>query len=187
MRRAVLVYSSQDVRGKRVGMSGKKNKGQAKRSNLSGRQSLVKPAARRRFGWWLAGALAVVGAGVILIGVLASKPGTRFPPKQAVESSQAGAPVEQATGKHDALADSTASGDAEWDPAWPPLAASGSPARPVGVVRAAYAYAARRGDVLEYMPCYCGCERQGHRSNKDCFVKGKTVAGVPQWDPMGYT
>lgn len=168
-------------------MASKKNIGQAKRSNLSGRQSLVKPAARRRSGWWLAGVLAVVGAGVILIGVLASKPGTRVPPKQAVESRQEGAPVEQATGKRDAGADSTVTGDAAWDTAWPPLPASGSPARPVEVVRAAYAYAARRGDVLKYMPCYCGCEGQGHGSNRDCFVKGKTAAGVPQWDPMGYT
>lgn len=168
-------------------MASKKNTVQAKRSNLSGRQSAVKPAASNRFGWWLAGALAVVGAGIILIGVLASKPGTRVPPKQAVENRQVGTPVEQAIGKRSASADSTATGDAAWDPAWPPLPASGHPARPVEVVRAAYAYAARRGDVLEYMPCYCGCERQGHGSNKDCFVKGKTAAGVPQWDPMGYT
>lgn len=80
-----------------------------------------------------------------------------------------------------------ASRDTAWDPSWPSLPASGEPARPIEVVRAMYAYAARRPDVLQYMPCYCGCERQGHRSNRDCFVKRQTAAGVPQWDAMGYT
>ena len=187
MRRVVLIYSSQAARGKRVSMASKKNTGQTKRSNLSGQQSLVKPAARRRFGWWLAGALAVVGAGIILFGVWGSKPGAKLPPTQAVENRQASAPVEQATGRRGAVAALTATGDAAWNPAWPPLPASGRPASPVEVVRAAYAYAARRGDVLKYMPCYCGCESQGHGSNEDCFVKGKRAAGVPQWDPMGYT
>ena len=170
-------------------MANKKNIGQVRGSNLSGRQSPVKPAARRPFGWWLAGALAIFGAVVILLGVLASKPGTRVPPGRTVDTRQAGGtPVEQAAGKRDAAAaGSTATGDAAWDSAWPPLPASGHPARPVEVVRAAYAYAARRGDVLKYMPCYCGCEAQGHGSNEDCFVKGRTAAGVPQWDPMGYT
>ena len=170
-------------------MANKKNIGQAKGSNLSGRQSPMKRAARRPFGWWLAGALAVVAAGVILIGVLASRSRTSVPHGRTVETRQAGDdPVEQAAGKRDAAtAGSTATGDAAWDPAWPPLPASGHPSRPVEVVRAAYAYAERRGDVLKYMPCYCGCEAQGHGSNEDCFVKGRTAAGVPQWDPMGYT
>lgn len=80
-----------------------------------------------------------------------------------------------------------ASGDTSWDASWPSLPVSGQPARPIEVVRAAYAYAARRGDVLQYMPCYCGCEKQGHRSNYACFMRGRTAAGVPQWDEMGYT
>ena len=95
--------------------------------------------------------------------------------------------VEQQVAKADVIPAALLSGDAAWDPSWPPLPQSGSPARPIEVVRAAYAYAVRREDVLQYIPCYCGCERQGHRSNHDCFVKSKTAAGVPQWDPMGYT
>jgi hypothetical protein len=80
-----------------------------------------------------------------------------------------------------------ASGDTAWDASWPSLPVSGQPARPIEVVRQAYAYAARRADVLQYMPCYCGCEKQGHSSNYACFMRGKTAAGVPQWDEMGYT
>lgn len=79
------------------------------------------------------------------------------------------------------------SGDTAWDPSWPALPETGKPARPIEVVQAAYAYAVRREDVLKYMPCYCGCERQGHHSNHECFVRGKTATGAPAWDPMGYT
>lgn len=74
--------------------------------------------------------------------------------------------------------------DTIWDPAWSPLPKGASP-RPMEQVRAAYAFAARRKDVLQYMPCYCGCEKQGHKSDHDCFVKGRTAAGLPQWDSMG--
>jgi hypothetical protein len=42
----------------------------------------------------------------------------------------------------------------------------------------AYRYAAGHRDVLQYVPCYCGCVDEGHRSNWDCFVRevdGPTV------------
>lgn len=35
----------------------------------------------------------------------------------------------------------------------------------------AYRYALERGDVLQWMPCYCGCAGMEHRSNLDCFLK----------------
>jgi len=73
---------------------------------------------------------------------------------------------------------------ADWDPSWPPLpTAPAGLVRPLGVVEAAYVFAGRHGDdVLQYMPCYCGCEREGHVSNRDCYLRGRTAAGVPQWD-----
>jgi len=55
--------------------------------------------------------------------------------------------------------------------------------RPVDVVRATYEFAARHPDVLEYVPCFCGCERSGHKGNHDCFVAGRDSSGaVTQWD-----
>lgn len=36
--------------------------------------------------------------------------------------------------------------------------------------RVAYEYAAANEDVLRYIPCYCGCEAQGHLDNFDCYV-----------------
>jgi Protein of unknown function with PCYCGC motif len=36
----------------------------------------------------------------------------------------------------------------------------------------AYQFAVDRPDVLDYVPCFCGCGRHsGHKSNKNCFVK----------------
>lgn len=76
----------------------------------------------------------------------------------------------------------------DWDPNWPPLPpVNEPPPRPLDQVRAAYAFAAREGDVLQYVPCYCGCEERGHRSNLDCYIGGRTVAGTPKWNPHSYT
>ncbi len=35
----------------------------------------------------------------------------------------------------------------------------------------AYAFALARPDVLQWIPCYCGCGGLGHGSNLDCFFK----------------
>ena len=76
--------------------------------------------------------------------------------------------------------------DTAWDPAWPPLPGAGRPAKPIEEVRAMYAFAARHPEVLQYAPCYCGCESGGHESVRDCFVKGRDANGRPQWDGMGF-
>jgi hypothetical protein len=57
--------------------------------------------------------------------------------------------------------------------------------RPDTVVRAVYEFAARRPDVLQYVPCFCGCERSGHQGNDDCFVSGRDADGKPRWDLHG--
>ena len=62
------------------------------------------------------------------------------------------------------------------------------PARPMDVVRAAYKVAAEHPEVLSYVPCYCGCERSGHRGNEDCFVTRRDENGdVVEWEPHGMT
>jgi hypothetical protein len=38
-------------------------------------------------------------------------------------------------------------------------------------IRALYAYAVEHGEELRYIPCFCGCARFGHTSNRDCYVK----------------
>jgi hypothetical protein len=44
-------------------------------------------------------------------------------------------------------------------------------------VRAAYKFAAEHPEILSYVPCFCGCERSGHRGNEDCFVKARNAQG----------
>ncbi len=62
----------------------------------------------------------------------------------------------------------------------------GPPARPAEVVRAVYKFAAEHPEVLAYTPCYCGCEREGHRGNDDCFVKARDARGRPtEWEEHG--
>jgi hypothetical protein len=57
------------------------------------------------------------------------------------------------------------------------------------VVREAYQYALANPDILNKIPCYCGCgEAHGsdkHTSVKDCFVRGVKPDGAIVWDDMG--
>src|SRR5512145_1363260 len=53
----------------------------------------------------------------------------------------------------------------------PPLPNVGfAPVRPMDVVRATYDFAAQHPEILNYVPCYCGCGSQGHMANENCFV-----------------
>ncbi len=62
------------------------------------------------------------------------------------------------------------------------------PPRPIEVVGAVYKFAAEHPEVLGYVPCYCGCERSGHRGNDDCFVARRDENGdVTKWEPHGMT
>jgi uncharacterized protein with PCYCGC motif len=72
---------------------------------------------------------------------------------------------------------------------YPPLPATGyPPPRPAGVVNAVYQFAAEHPEVLGYIPCYCGCEHQGHKGNDDCFVARRNGKGdVESWDSHGMT
>jgi hypothetical protein len=69
----------------------------------------------------------------------------------------------------------------------PPLPrVSFEPPRPMAVVQEVYEFAARHPEVLQYVPCYCGCERAGHNGNHDCFVKTRAANGrVTEFDSHG--
>ena len=61
-----------------------------------------------------------------------------------------------------------------------------APPRPMETVRAVYKFAAEHPEVLSYVPCFCGCERGGHRGNHDCFVAKRNAEGkVTAWEPHG--
>ena len=37
--------------------------------------------------------------------------------------------------------------------------------------------AAEHPEVMSYVPCFCGCERMGHRGNEELFRQGRDVNG----------
>src|SRR5262249_54289176 len=68
----------------------------------------------------------------------------------------------------------------------PLLQVSFTPSRPLPLVQQVYEFAARHPEVVQYVPCYCGCERVGHNGNHDCFVKSRAANGrVTEWDTHG--
>ncbi|RFU63753.1 PCYCGC motif-containing (lipo)protein [Peribacillus glennii] len=49
-----------------------------------------------------------------------------------------------------------------------------------------YLAAAKSRDLLEKIPCYCGCgEEAGHKNNYDCFVFENKKDGKVVWDDHG--
>ena len=49
-------------------------------------------------------------------------------------------------------------------------------------VREAYEYAVTHSDELTNYPCFCGCGRMGHTSNRDCFIKDVAPDGTIAFD-----
>lgn len=53
-------------------------------------------------------------------------------------------------------------------------------------VRLVYQIAAANADLLDFIPCYCGCgEIAGHQSNRNCFSKEIREDGSIVWDDHG--
>lgn len=49
-------------------------------------------------------------------------------------------------------------------------------------VREAYQFAVFNQEVLEALPCYCGCGAMGHTSNYSCYVGGTDANGEIVYD-----
>lgn len=50
-------------------------------------------------------------------------------------------------------------------------------------IQETYRLAGQHADVLEWMPCTCGCgPSAGHRSNRDCFIHEIRPDGSVVWD-----
>ena len=128
---------------------------------------------KRALRMWLAFALMVLVAGSLVAFQIVRQ---QSPGKRSASGAQSTPEMTEQALK-----------DIAWDPQWPPLPNARKPAKPIEQVRAMYAFAARHPEVMQYAPCYCGCESQGHESARDCFVKGRTADGKPQWDGMGFT
>lgn len=97
-------------------------------------------------------------------------------------------------GAHAQTAATPSSDEARWakfgphkQASLPPLPTQAyAPPRPMNVVRDAYMFAAEHPEILSYVPCFCGCERGGHKGNHDCFVANRDQKGdVIEWEPHG--
>ena len=49
-------------------------------------------------------------------------------------------------------------------------------------VKEAYQYAAMHPDELTKYPCYCGCGKMGHTSNRSCYIKDIAANGSITFD-----
>lgn len=49
-------------------------------------------------------------------------------------------------------------------------------------VQQAYQFAAANPEVMQRIPCYCGCGDMGHTSNYACYIGGKNADGSPIYD-----
>lgn len=53
-------------------------------------------------------------------------------------------------------------------------------------MRLVYQAAGKAADILQWIPCYCGCgESVGHKSNKNCFIYEIKEDGSVIWDDHG--
>ncbi|MDQ8733562.1 PCYCGC motif-containing (lipo)protein [Paenibacillus sp. LHD-38] len=53
-------------------------------------------------------------------------------------------------------------------------------------IRLVYQIAGQASDLLQWIPCYCGCgESAGHKSNLNCFINEVNEDGSVVWDDHG--
>ena len=129
--------------------------------------------------WWIVGAIGILAGGAFALIPTADRP---VEPPQQAEVAASATPV-------------TASAPSPEAPKVPaagplpplPLSEYFPAVRPPQVIRAVYEFAARHPDVLRYVPCYCGCERNGHVGNDDCFIASRDAQGNVTWEPHGMT
>lgn len=54
-------------------------------------------------------------------------------------------------------------------------------------VKGLYEFQLQHGELMKYMPCFCGCGADGHRNNRDCYVKQVNADGSVLLDSMAPT
>ena len=66
---------------------------------------------------------------------------------------------------------------------WPDFVTDADPE-----VKSLYEFQITNGELMRYMPCFCGCgQNDGHRSNRDCYVQRVNADGSVVLDSMAPT
>ena len=57
-----------------------------------------------------------------------------------------------------------------------------------GDVQSLYEFQLTHGELMRYMPCFCGCgQNAGHFNNRDCYVQSVSADGNVVFDSMAPT
>jgi hypothetical protein len=66
---------------------------------------------------------------------------------------------------------------------WPAFVVAAGPE-----VKRLYEFQITHGELMRYMPCFCGCgQNAGHMSNRDCYVRRINADGTVVLDGMAPT
>ena len=65
---------------------------------------------------------------------------------------------------------------------WPDFVLAAGPE-----IKRLYEFQVTHGELMRYMPCFCGCRAGGHRSNRDCYVDRVRADGSVVFDSMAPT
>ena len=66
---------------------------------------------------------------------------------------------------------------------WPPFVTQAPPE-----VKTLYEFQITHGELMRYIPCYCGCGKNaGHKNNRDCYVQRVNPDGSVVLDSMAPT
>lgn len=65
---------------------------------------------------------------------------------------------------------------------WPAFITAAGPE-----VQRLYEFQVVNGELMRYMPCFCGCGNDGHKNNRDCYIKAVAADGAVVFDRMAPT
>ena len=65
---------------------------------------------------------------------------------------------------------------------WPEFVLGSAPE-----IQELYAFHVTSGELMRYMPCFCGCTGSGHRNNRDCYIREVHADGSITFDSMAPT
>jgi hypothetical protein len=131
--------------------------------------SSTRTAARSTWAgrWFLVLAMSLL-VGPAVVGCTARQPTPTTPIAPAAPAAAAPAAAASHAGGTHTMPNGARMTDQEMTAAW---AARPAYVRQAQRTEAAYAFTLQTGNVIDWMPCYCGCDAMGHRSNLDCYFK----------------
>ena len=124
-------------------------------------------------------ALSVLGLGAFGLAVAACDPGSQRPQAAPTPTGSAASDFSARFAAYEAADEPN--GDLT-RVVWPAFVTRAGPE-----VQRLYEFQIQHGELMRYMPCFCGCGGDGHRNNRDCYVKAVNSDGSVVLDSMAPT